>query len=110
MMTVMTPEHPRWVEFIRKMTAKGFCGGGFTFAIKTLKEMKMNVPRSIKYFNENGAECDCEIVYNIYTRYPSDFDDENDHTEISERYYNAILEHPETVEIMCSKHHKEGMQ
>lgn len=79
MIWVMTPENPRWDEFITKMKAKskGVCGGEFrvngegsrinpkSFAVKTLRAMKMDVSQSIEYFWAHGASCDCEILFNI---------------------------------------------
>ena len=84
-MKTMTVNHPRWSEFLKRLTGKEGCNfrkddkgrarwtckGGFSrpFATKILKEMgDIDAPRSLKYFESRGGFCDCEIVFNVPVR------------------------------------------
>ena len=78
---VMTPKHPRWVEFCNRLAgpegcdfkkkpdgdATWTCAGGNdkTFATKILKAMNMDVAASLAHFDEHGGHCDCEILFNV---------------------------------------------
>ena len=81
---VMTPEHPRWKEFCSRLagpdgcnfrekvpgdaaSATWNCRGGTdkTFAAKILRDMGMDVERSLAFFDEHGGHCDCEILFNV---------------------------------------------
>lgn len=78
----MRPEHPRWGEFMGKLTGPGAlnliapigkkttwtCDGECppTQAKRILKEMGgISVTDSIEYFMGRGGNCDCEIVWNV---------------------------------------------
>lgn len=81
-METMTPKKPRWSEFITRLEGKDGCnfskdkdgkirwdckgGRDKSFAIKILQSMgNIDIANSLKYFEENGGYCDCEIYFNI---------------------------------------------
>ena len=81
-MKILTPEHDKWEEFIKRLegpegcdfkgeTASDMtwkCKGGMdkTFATAILKDMKeFDVDATLEYFEEHGGHCDCEIIFNI---------------------------------------------
>jgi hypothetical protein len=78
----MTPENPRWNEFINaldKMGAKFGCDGDGTGGFnprhihrhaKTVMEDMGNVDikGSLAFFCEHGGYCDCEILWNVAAR------------------------------------------
>ena len=65
---IMTSEHPRWEEFIDRLTLKlrdSGCAAGVdkSLAIAILKKMGgIDIPNSLIYFESHGGYCDCEIV------------------------------------------------
>lgn len=78
----MRPGHPRWGEFVERLTGPGAlnlrltrggqpvwtCDGQYppTQAKRILREMKnINVEISIEYLMGRGGNCDCEIVWNV---------------------------------------------
>lgn len=84
-MQIMTPEHPRWNEFITRLegpegcnvhlkdptdpkSVVWTCGGGDekSFASKILNTMfEIDVKKSLEFFEEKGGFCDCEILLNV---------------------------------------------
>ena len=81
MSEILTPGHPKWVEFCDRLGGPEFCdfrdteSGGITFncsgetdrpgATKILAEMEgIDVAASLEWMSENGGYCDCEILFN----------------------------------------------
>jgi SH3-like domain-containing protein len=76
-MEVMTPQHPRWKEFIQQLQdacevrdAEGqvgwVCDGTTKNARRVLETMgTIEVEKSLAYFRDFGGFCDCEIVFNV---------------------------------------------
>lgn len=71
---IMTPESPRWLEFIEKLHESiQLCGCGgdrvkptHPIARRILKLMKCTeVNASLEYFKAHGGYCDCEILLNV---------------------------------------------
>lgn len=86
----MSPAHPGWKKFAEllegpegcdfKQTVKGDpgsttfkCGGGKNkeYATAILKKYfpKIDVEKTLAYFEKRGGYCDCEILFNIYKTY-----------------------------------------
>ncbi len=81
---MLTPKHPRWEEFFARLM--GWEEGiGFEYtpdlthvscrcpghpqapsAQKLLRQMGMDVLRSLAYFRRHDGHCDCEICLNCY--------------------------------------------
>lgn len=76
-MEVMTPKHPRWNDFLQKLQdackvrdSEGrvgwVCDGTTKNARRVLESMaRIDVEKSLAYFQDFGGFCDCEIVYNV---------------------------------------------
>jgi len=76
-MEIMTPKHSKWKEFIDKLQgacevrdAEGkvgwLCDGTTKNARRVLDCMdRIDVEKSLEYFQDFGGFCDCEIVYNV---------------------------------------------
>jgi hypothetical protein len=78
---MMTPDHPKWEEFMERMTGPEACdfkedpkrghtwickgGNNRDFAKKILADMGADVEASLDYFSEHGGHCDCEIAFNV---------------------------------------------
>lgn len=86
---LMTPDHPRWEEFIQRLegpegcdfqgeyddegelipdSVKWQCAGGEdkSKAVAILKTMpEIDIAASLSFFEEQGGFCDCEIVFNV---------------------------------------------
>jgi len=80
---VMTVDHPRWDEFIERLTGPEGChfhykvpndvksttwkcsSRGHELATPILKSMGCDVDKSIAYFRSNGGCCDCEVIFNV---------------------------------------------
>ena len=79
---IMSIDNPKWDEFYTRLEGPEGCnirtddsgklvwncGGGKdkTFAIKILSTMpKIDIGASIKYLDEHGGYCDCEILMNV---------------------------------------------
>jgi hypothetical protein len=62
--TVMTPSHPRWPEFVDQLrNHPARCQHEHLFSIAILAAMGgIDVMRSLKFFEECGVRCDCELV------------------------------------------------
>ena len=61
---VMTPSHPRWSEFVAQLrNHPARCQHELLRSIETLAGMGgIDLLRSLKYFQECGVSCDCEVV------------------------------------------------
>jgi len=76
--SVMTPEHPRWVEFYNRLNAavgspeQSRCRNDHRHAAGVLLVMDIEVDRSLLYFEEHGGCCDCEILMNVGNRLDDD--------------------------------------
>jgi hypothetical protein len=94
---IMNIHHPEWAVFCDKLGGPDACdfqkndedewtwkckgGTDKTFATEILKEMGLNeedVQGSLRYFEENGGHCDCEILLNV------DTDADPDEAEVTE--------------------------
>lgn len=83
-MDIMTAEHPRWVEFCKRLegpegcnfrqtdpddpdTLVWRCSGGpdRSRAKAILEDMGCDIEQSCDYFEDNGGYCDCEILFNV---------------------------------------------
>jgi len=84
---LMTPDHPRWDEFLERLSGPDGCdlkeidGNRYSkcsalrerpFASAVLKDMGMSVQASLTFFNSYGGYCDCEIFSNVSSSYESD--------------------------------------
>ena len=85
MAELMTPDHPRWDEFAEILEGPEYCDfrekepgnaesitwrceGGMNkpYAKVILEKMGgFDVASSLKYFEEHGGHCDCEILMNV---------------------------------------------
>ena len=81
----MNKDHELWDEFIERLegpegcnfrrtdpddskTTTWKCSGGSNkdFAVTILKTMPdINIDGSLKFFEDNGGFCDCEILFNV---------------------------------------------
>jgi len=78
----MRPVHPRWEEFLERLEGPEGChfrkneSGEATWkcdrsrekplARKILEDMgEIDIASSMKYFEDNGGHCDCEIIFNV---------------------------------------------
>jgi hypothetical protein len=77
-MGIMTPNHPRWDDFCQELEGENGCNfredsfnwdckGGYdkSKTEKILKNYNVNIQESLKYFEEHGGHCDCEILFNV---------------------------------------------
>uniref|UniRef100_A0A6H1ZMW2 DUF2695 domain-containing protein n=1 Tax=viral metagenome TaxID=1070528 RepID=A0A6H1ZMW2_9ZZZZ len=80
-MDIMTTENERWDEFIENLEGEKGCN--FTgeeanikwscnsdksrpLTRKILEEMgNIDIEKTMKYFDEHGGYCDCEILFNV---------------------------------------------
>jgi len=86
MKEIMTPEHKDWEKFCELLEGKEGCdftqkdpndiktltwkckgGNDKSLATKILKKHFPNVDinKTMKYFEDNGGHCDCEILFNV---------------------------------------------
>ena len=83
MKKLMTTGHPRWKEFILKLMCEDGirlrredkdwsweCPGDFNkpIARRILKDMEVDIDieLTMRYFEEHGGNCDCEILWNVH--------------------------------------------
>lgn len=80
-MNAMTPEHPRWKEFIGILDGPKGCnfreneegkttwdcaaGNSKEHAYRILQDFDVDVWNSLRYFDTHGGYCDCEIIFNV---------------------------------------------
>jgi len=78
---VMNPSHPLWEEFCERLEGPEGCdfqkdeydhitwnckGGHDKPKARTiLATMYIDIESSLKYFEEHGGYCDCEILFNV---------------------------------------------
>jgi len=63
---IMTPTHPRWSEFIGRLSRAAVCLHTADHARALLGEMPgIDVEGSLCALRELGGDCDCEIVYGV---------------------------------------------
>lgn len=75
--TIMTKKHPQWGLFTmlldmkldykedKKGKATWNCNCTLDGTKEILEFMAMNIEKSIKYLEVNGAGCDCEVMMNV---------------------------------------------
>jgi hypothetical protein len=79
MKKIMTREHEKFPDFIddliKKCNFEGEgkettwkCDGDHRRTTILLKKYDVDIDKSIKYFEENGGFCDCEILFNVDKR------------------------------------------
>lgn len=81
----MTPDNERWEEFAERLKGEECCDfkekikgdpNSITWkcssksdrplATAILEKMgNVDIPKSLKYFDEHGGHCDCEILFNV---------------------------------------------
>ena len=72
-MKIITPDHPRWEEFIEKLRfivhdhydfiGRGSCTGDLTHSERILRLMgNVDVEGTLEYIRTNVAECDHKIL------------------------------------------------
>ena len=83
---VMTPEHPLWEEFTERLEGPEGCdfqkderdnyswkckgGSDKSHATAILKTMpSIDVEASLRFFEQHGGLCDCEILFNVEVVY-----------------------------------------
>ena len=86
---IMNKNHSRWKEFLYRLEGSEGCnfqgnfddegelitesvtwecsgGNNKDFAIAILFDMgNIDIEKSLKYFEDNGGYCDCEILFNV---------------------------------------------
>ena len=75
---IMTPTHSQWEKFMERLqeACKGrdaegniayYCDGTLKNARRVLEGMdRIDVEKSLEYFQDFGGFCDCEIGLNVY--------------------------------------------
>ncbi len=91
MSAIMLPNHPRWNEFCERLEGEEGCNfrknkdgeiiwdckagtdkSKATAILEKMADIEMvdiDVKESLKYFEEHGGYCDCEILFNVGTRH-----------------------------------------
>lgn len=80
-MKIMTPKHPQWEDFCKRLEGPEGCnfmknsegktiwkcggGGEDSKAAAILAKMGFDVQDSLAFFREHGGFCDCEILFNV---------------------------------------------
>ena len=63
---VMTPDHPRWTDFLEKLSRTLICERTTSNAKNVLTQMGgIDVDRSLEALRGLGGRCDCEIVFDL---------------------------------------------
>ena len=79
---IMCKDHPKWEEFILRLSGPEGCdfkedangkttwkcknGEDKSLAIKILRAMDIeDIEGTISYFEDNSGYCDCEILFNV---------------------------------------------
>ena len=81
----MTPEHPRWQEFVDKLEGSEGCNfrkdetekivwncsdeDNHAKSRRILASMGVEVDKSIEFFQTHGGHCDCEVLFNVKNRH-----------------------------------------
>ena len=82
-MKPLTPEHPRWEEFLDILSGEKYCDfkekedgvpesitwkcrGDLSFSTEIMKNFTdIDIEATIEYFVNHGGFCDCEVIFNI---------------------------------------------
>lgn len=79
---LMTPQHPKWEEFLVRLEGPEGCNfqedeaGKISWKCKGGKDKSkaatilttipdIDIDKSLRYFESRGAYCDCEILFNL---------------------------------------------
>jgi hypothetical protein len=63
---IMTPQHPRWSEFIMELGRIPICKGTNAHARHVLRSMDgIDVEASLQLLASMGGRCDCEIELDL---------------------------------------------
>ena len=64
---VLTPESPRWDQFADRLADVALpCDHSFRLAKQIMADMgNIDIPASVRFFEEHGGYCDCEIMLNV---------------------------------------------
>ena len=63
---MMTPDHPRWAEFVEQLSRTLICARTTHNAHRLLVTLgRFDVSASLEALRLLGARCDCEIVYEL---------------------------------------------
>ena len=74
---ILTPEHHYWNAFTLILGGPGYCdfdnharcnqGSDFAYSRAVLQRCfpGIDVEATLQFFRDNGAFCDCEVLYNI---------------------------------------------
>lgn len=81
MARIMTPEHPRWREFLKRLEGPEGCNFRLEgedcnwnctgqddrpYSRAILADMGgLDVEGTLRYFDQHGGHCDCEVVFNV---------------------------------------------
>jgi hypothetical protein len=74
---ILKSTHPMWEYFFRNLSEKLEkieCKGDLSITETILKTIiDIDINKTIKFFEENGGYCDCEVMKNVYKRSSSLF-------------------------------------
>lgn len=66
---IMDKQHPRWTNFLELVNVllgyNGPCSGDLKFVKYVLVGEHVDIEKSVKYLQDNGGYCDCEILMNV---------------------------------------------
>lgn len=68
---IMTPEHPRWIEFYNHLSEMVYDSGcehthnAAEVALKSFGFAPEEIEASVRYFREHGGHCSCEVLLNV---------------------------------------------
>ena len=63
---LMTPDHPRWNDFLEKLSRALICERTTRNARSVLTQLGgIDVDRSLETLRRLGGRCDCEIVFDL---------------------------------------------
>jgi hypothetical protein len=63
---IMTPDHPKWTEFMNRLWAGRLpCCHNHHMSRAILADFDVDIERSIAYLREHGGYCDCEVLFNV---------------------------------------------
>jgi hypothetical protein len=67
---ILSPEHPRWDEFVSRLDLEGEKMGGCDLthrhSKKVMTEMGgIDVDATLEFFRGHGGYCDCEVLVNV---------------------------------------------
>ena len=63
---VMTPDHPRWTEFVDGLSKASICMRTTDNARRILSSIAgIDIERSLEALRVLGGDCDCAIVFEV---------------------------------------------